>query len=246
MAGLLRVRKFQRGPAGALTQAEASGQIDVGDALVAVNGVHVAPQCTPQLLVQLLGRVGRPVHVAFRRLALPPPPPPVLAPASLSSSSASSSAALQRPAAVRPQAVSSPSSSSGADDGWAASLRSAAAAAADTMDPEVYAAAAAAASHMGSLAQSMGLGAAGMVGDNAPHDRSHSPLLEEDPADAEGGLGADADRPDLITHAEDGVALPKLAGERYSALLSGVQLEAFHRARLGDGGLQRTWVRGQV
>jgi hypothetical protein len=129
-------------------------------------------------------------------------------------------------------------------------LRFAAAAAADSMDPEVYAAAAAAASHMGSLAlaglgHSLG-GTLGVADVRATNDRSGSPVLEQDPNYcAEGGLG-DANAPDLITHADDGFALPRLAGERYSALLSGVQMEAFQRARLGDGGLQRTWVRGQV
>jgi len=239
-------------------QAEFSGQIEVGDALVAVNGVPVAANLTPQLLGALLGRVGRPVHVAFRKCPpapTPPAPPPTLAPASGTSAGNGRSA-------INSGGGSDGGSDSKSTEGWAA-WSAAAAAAADSMDPEVYAAAAAAASHMGSLALA-GLGAAGVMDASSsssklPHDRSGSPgLLSLEDSDlsrssnlyAESGAlqGGDDGKGEStgVTHAEDGFELPRLLGECYSASLNGVQMEAFHRARLGDGGLQRTWVRGQV
>jgi len=247
-------------------QAEASGQIEVGDALVAVNGVPVATHLSPQLLADHLSRVGRPVHVAFHKcqpsstLAQPPPPPaPLVRP--------SASGGTNNGTGKGPINNSSGDGGGMSDEGWAASLRSAAAAAAaDSMDPEVYAAAAAAASHMGSLALA-GLGAAGVMhasssSSRLPHDRSGSPgllALDDDLSNSmgssqyaeSGGGGLQGDdvkggEKDWVTHTEDGFALPRLLGECYSASLNGVQMEAFYRARLGDGGLQRTWVRGQV
>ena len=49
-------------------QAAESGEIRKGDLLAAINGVHVPPGVLPNDLVTFLGRVGRPVKVAFRRV----------------------------------------------------------------------------------------------------------------------------------------------------------------------------------
>mmetsp|Transcript_106652 Transcript_106652/g.309249 ORF Transcript_106652/g.309249 Transcript_106652/m.309249 type:complete len:873 (-) Transcript_106652:11550-14168(-) len=94
VAGLgLCVRKFQSGSEGQVMQAEATGQIQVHDVVVAINGVQVSENFTPAMLAGVLKKVGRPVCVAFSRVpgasaaaeaavataaggrSAPPPPP---------------------------------------------------------------------------------------------------------------------------------------------------------------------------
>jgi len=276
----LHVRKFQVDEAkgGAAMQAEASGRIAVGDALVAVNGIPVPSDLTPQRLVQLLGRVGRPVKVAFRRpaaataaaaaaaaasnaSAVPPPfelraPIARRPPSPPFSAAASSSSAV----AVARDRVSSDGQLGGQGESYASAVSSGAATLFESMDPEVYAAASAAGRHLSSLAAA-GLGAAGIdssvVGDvrdtlggvmgggvgGGNEKRSDSPVLGCGDDGAFDGGAALGRAP--FTKAEDGFVLPRVAGEEYIAEIK-VQMEAWHRARLGDGGLNRVWVPGQL
>jgi hypothetical protein len=242
----LRVRKFQAKPpnpdgtGGGPMQAELSGIINVGDILVAVNGVSVSQGLTAAGVVELLKRVGRPVKVSFRTPANPPPPRP---PATGGSPAAPQSAAspnlnnnnamvkrpLQQPKATRPNQ---------GEDSYTDLAFSAASSIMDTLDPEVVQGASQATK---ALFAAVGAGsasaaaAAGATWLSAPREAGTPPPIVD-----KNGVNMLTDSAEAshaaILCADDDFVLPTVAGEVYEAVLS-AQMHGFQRTRMADGGI---------
>lgn len=230
----LRVRKFQRTPAnpadgtgGGPMQAELSGMIELGDILVAVNGINVRQGLTAAEVVDLLKRVGRPVKVAFKKPPQPPPAPPQ----------------AQRPQQSPPQMranIQNPTSSSN-EESYSDLVMSATSSLIDGIDPEVMQGVSQAAKGLGNFAMAAAASAGVPAGQNWGQNRDSGtppPIIDEpdDPALAQHAS---------ILVADDDFKLPTIAGEVYEAVLS-AQMHAFQRTRLCDGALEKVYVTGQL